>query len=65
MTGDDRGGIALSDGQVLYSGDGGTGRFTSNALSGASLGWLHDGLFSDLGSGQAYSFSSAGTSAFT
>ncbi|MCW5557834.1 MAG: immunoglobulin domain-containing protein, partial [Verrucomicrobiae bacterium] len=49
ISGDDRGGIAISTARVFATGDGSTGRFDADTLSdGASLGVLYDGLVSDL-----------------
>ena len=49
VTGDDRGGIAVSSTHVFYSGDSATGRFNLADLSGgASIGTIRDSLASDL-----------------
>ena len=54
ITGDDRGGIAVSSTHVFYTGDSGTGRFNLTDLSGgAPIGSLRDSLVSDLATGQA------------
>ncbi len=56
VTGDDRGGIAISNSQVFYSGDSSTGRFSITDLSGGTaVGFRYDGLTSDLATGQVYS----------
>ena len=56
LTGDDRGGIAISDSHVFYSGDSSTARFSIGDLSGGTaLGQKYDALVSDLRSGKVYS----------
>jgi hypothetical protein len=56
ITGDDRGGIAISDTDVFYTGDGGTGAFPVNSIgSGSNIGIFYDALISDVGSGAVYS----------
>ncbi|MFO0606731.1 MAG: fibrinogen-like YCDxxxxGGGW domain-containing protein [Polyangiales bacterium] len=60
VSGDDRGGIALSSSQVFYRGDSATARFAAADLSGAaSTGAGQDGLFSDLATQQVYAFGTA------
>ena len=55
ITGDDRGGIAVAPPYVLYTGDGGTGRFALADLSGATeFSSRHDYLVSDLSTGRVY-----------
>jgi hypothetical protein len=55
VTGDDRGGIAYSSGNVYYTGDSSTGRFnTSNLNSYQTLGVVYDGLFSTFSNGNLY-----------
>src|ERR1051325_795591 len=55
VTGDDRGGIAASLGELFVTGDASTARFNLNDLSGAtSLGIVYDGLVSDLRSGRVF-----------
>jgi len=62
-TGDDRGGIATSGGQVFVTGDSATGRFAIGNLSGGTtVGTRYDALVGDLRSETAYAF---GTSAVT
>ncbi|MDV6032055.1 MAG: hypothetical protein F9B45_18575 [Phycisphaera sp. RhM] len=56
ITGDDRGGIAVSDTHVFYTGDGATGRFSAVDLSGgASIGSRLDAMTSNLLTGDLYS----------
>lgn len=60
LTGDDRGGIAISQSQVLYSGDNSTARFAvANLSGGVALGQIFDALVSDLRTGTMYSLASA------
>jgi hypothetical protein len=60
VTGDDRGGIAISSTQLFYSGDNATGRFSPADLTGGTgVGGGHDALFSDLASEQVYAFGTA------
>lgn len=55
VTGDDRGGIAVSSSHVFYSGDLATGRFALADLSGgAGVGASYVWPFSDLSSGKVY-----------
>lgn len=55
LTGDDRGGIAVSENHVFVTGDASTARHRSTDLGGgAALGLVHDGLISDLRSRTAY-----------
>jgi len=55
LTGDDRGGIAISSSHVFYSGDSSTARFRSSDLSeGTSLGQVYDSLVSDLKTERVY-----------
>jgi hypothetical protein len=55
VTGDDRGGIALSQTSVFYTGDSTTGRFVALDLSApTSLGAQYDALTSNLLTGQVY-----------
>lgn len=62
VTGDDRGGIAVSDQHVFYTGDSQTGRFDLGDLgNAASLPRRFDGIVSDLDSGALYSLSVDGT----
>jgi hypothetical protein len=61
VTGDDRNGIALTATTVLYSGDGSTGRFSANDLSGgAAIGTVYDAMFTDIAAQRAYAFTNAG-----
>src|SRR4029453_17010142 len=49
ITGDDRGGIAVSAANVFYTGDNGTGRFSAGDLSGGPrLALTYDALVSNL-----------------
>ena len=48
QTGDDRGGIAVTQGSVYINGDQGVGRFDHNLNVQASLLPIRDGIFSDL-----------------
>lgn len=56
ITGDDRGGIAISEQNVFYTGDNATGRFPLATFpnGGISLGTRYEGLVSDLRSRVAY-----------
>ncbi|MBW4565401.1 MAG: DUF4347 domain-containing protein [Mojavia pulchra JT2-VF2] len=57
VTGDDRGGIAISNSQVFYTGDYQTGRFALTDLSGGtSIGQQYDAIFSNLATGDVYTF---------
>lgn len=56
-SGDDRGGIAVSDTHLFVTGDTATVRMTLDTLSGLSTvspSRIHDGLLSDLSTGQVY-----------
>jgi predicted RNA methylase len=56
ITSDDRGGIAISNTHVFYTGDGGTGRFNNVNLSGGTnVGATFDSLTSNLLNGKVYS----------
>jgi hypothetical protein len=56
LTGDDRGGIAVSDLEVFYTGDSSTARFVRGDLSGgAALGIRYEALTGDLHSEKIYS----------
>lgn len=67
VTGDDRGGIALSSTQVFYTGDGPTGfgqtgRFSALDLSGGtSTAGQYDGIFSDLATETVYTLGTSPT----
>lgn len=62
VTGDDRGGIAVSDDLVFYTGDSRTGRFDiADFGNAATLSTTLDGIVSDLDSGTLYSLSIDGT----
>lgn len=55
ITGDDRGGIALSQSNIFYTGDSSTGAFSVSNLSNAfSVGYQYDALASDLRTKQVY-----------
>ncbi|MCO6456304.1 MAG: pre-peptidase C-terminal domain-containing protein [Pirellulaceae bacterium] len=59
VTGDDRGGIAISDTHLFYTGDNSTGRFPVNNLAaGVSVGQQFDALVSDLATETVYSLGS-------
>jgi hypothetical protein len=61
VTGDDRGGIAVSPTNVFYTGDSATGRFAlANLAGGVGVGRQYDALVSNLRTGQVFTF---GTSA--
>jgi len=60
VTGDDRGGIAISSANVFYSGDVSTGRFAATGLGGgAAVGAIYDALFTDISSQSVYAFGTA------
>jgi hypothetical protein len=60
-TGDDRGGIALTNTQVLLSGDTSTGRFSPADLSGGTaIGRVLDGMFTNLANETAFTFTRGG-----
>ena len=59
VTGDDRGGIALSGSQVFHTGDSSTGRFNLNTLAGTAVGVRYDGLVSDLRTSTSYNLAPA------
>jgi uncharacterized repeat protein (TIGR01451 family) len=61
ITGDDRGGIALSSSGVFYTGDSDTGRFPLDLSSGLGAGFRYDGLVSDLEAGIVYSLADGTT----
>ena len=55
VTGDDRGGIAVSSTNVFYTGDDNTGKFSlSNLSSSSSVGAQYDGMVSNLRTRQVY-----------
>lgn len=56
VTGDDRGGIALSNQRVFYAGDATLGAFDRQTLAGAAAGMTRDSLVSDLRTQTAYVF---------
>ncbi len=61
LTGDDRGGIAASSTQVLYSGDSRTARFALEDLSGGTgLNQVYDAMVGDLRSQRIYSLGNGG-----
>lgn len=56
LTGDDRGGIAISDSHLFYTGDEATASFPVNDISGGfPTASRVDGLVSDVGSGRVFS----------
>lgn len=60
ITGDDRGGIALSSTNLFYTGDGSTGSFeTANLSNAASIGIRYDALVSNLRTRQVYTLGTA------
>ncbi len=62
ITGDDRGGIAVSSTHVFYTGDAATGRFDLEDLfGGASIGAQYDAMASDLATGAVYSLGDGDT----
>ena len=61
VTGDDRGGIAISSTNVFYTGDSATGRFGLDLSGGASVGRQYDALVSELSTGTIYTFGSSAT----
>jgi hypothetical protein len=64
ITGDDRGGIALTSANVLYTGDTSSGRFALPGLTGAAgLGRVYDVMVTDVGTQTAYAFTSGGVPA--
>ncbi|MBL8602482.1 MAG: hypothetical protein JNK72_11220 [Myxococcales bacterium] len=66
QSGDDRGGIAVTASNVLYSGDSSTARFSLTDLSApAAVGRIYDALFSNLLTQQAYTFASSPTAPTT
>ncbi len=56
MTGADRGGIALGNSQVLYTGQTATGRFNVASLEGVAAGARYDAIVSNLRTGVLYTF---------
>jgi hypothetical protein len=62
VTGDDRGGSAVSTSQVFYTGDSFTGRFALADLSGGtSVGRQYDAIIGNVRDGTVYTFASSGT----
>jgi hypothetical protein len=61
VTGDDRGGIAVSTTNVFYTGDSATGRFGLDLSSPASTGAQRDGLTSNLRTGTVYTLGNGTT----
>ena len=60
ITGDDRGGIAVTMDRVFVTGDNATSRHALDLTGGASIGRVSDGLCSDIGSGAAYVLAHSG-----
>lgn len=54
VTGDDRGGITVSNAVVMYTGDSATGRFSAADLSGAATVGHFDSMTGDLRTGHMY-----------
>ena len=64
VTGDDRGGIAVSNSQVFYTGDSATGRFNLTTLAGGiGVGRQYDAMVSNLRTGKVYTFGLSATTA--
>jgi hypothetical protein len=61
LTGDDRGGIAISGNRVLYTGDSTTVSFDANNLNTNNPIGLFDALASDLSSGKVFSLANGAT----
>jgi hypothetical protein len=61
LTGDDRGGIALSASKVFVSGDANTANYSTNLTGGVALGRVVNGLCHDIQSGKVYSLALNGT----
>lgn len=61
VTGDDRGGIAVSSARLFYSGDTSTGRFDLQTLMGESVGRTYDALASNLATGTLYTLAGGST----
>ena len=61
VTGDDRGGIAVTNDRLFYSGDTSTGRFDLQTLVGESVGRVYDGLVSNLATGTLYTLAIGST----
>jgi hypothetical protein len=60
LSGDDRGGIAITSNYIYYSGDNNTVRYNLDLTGGISLGVIRDCIFSDLsGAGQVYSLANS------
>ncbi len=61
VTGDDRGGIAVTNDRLFYSGDTSTGRFDLQTLVGEAVGRTYDGLVSNLATGTLYTLAIGST----
>ncbi|MBI5513696.1 MAG: hypothetical protein HY909_07995 [Deltaproteobacteria bacterium] len=61
VTGDDRGGIAVSRSRVFYTGDSTTARFNLDLSSPAGVGRQYDAITSELTSGTVLTFGSSAT----
>jgi hypothetical protein len=59
ITGDDRGGILISDTNVYILGDNGVGRYNLDLQNGTYLAVDNDAMFNDLTTKKIYSFSNA------
>lgn len=59
ITGDDRGGILISDTNVYILGDNGVGRYNLDLQNGTYLNVDNDAMFNDLTTKKIYSFSNA------
>jgi cysteine-rich repeat protein len=61
VTGDDRGGIAVSSTNVFYSGDSNGVRLPLNLSSQTGLGRIYDAITSNLRTGRVYTFGTSAT----
>lgn len=62
VTGDDRGGIAVSSNRVLYTGDSSTASFKSSDLSASvNFGRIYDAMAGDLHTERVYTLGTGGT----
>ncbi len=61
VTGDDRGGIAVSSSSVFYSGDSNGVRLPLNLSSQTGLGRIYDAITSNLRTGRVYTFGTSAT----
>jgi hypothetical protein len=61
VTGDDRGGIAVSRTRAFYTGDSSTAHFALDVSGGTRIGRLYDAMVSELTSGTVLTFGSSAT----